>query len=58
MHEWFAHGREVYEDRQKKMLAVCEEMELPVPAAHYTFDERVQMWKEKYGTSDQVEITG
>jgi hypothetical protein len=40
------------------MLAVCEEMELPVPAAHYTFDERVQMWKEKYGSSDQVEITG
>lgn len=58
MHEWFAHGREVYEDRQKKMQAVCDDIGLPVPAVYYTFDERVTMWKEKYGIPDQVEVSG
>lgn len=48
MHEWFGHGREVYDDRAKHMKAVCAKMGLPVPAVEITFDERVALWKEKY----------
>lgn len=49
MHEWFAFGKETYEDRQKKMIKVCEDANLPVPAVHVTYQERVDMWKNKYG---------
>lgn len=48
MHEWFAHGREVYEDRREKMKLVCEAVELPMPSVQATFDERVDSWREKY----------
>lgn len=48
MHEWFAHGRALYEDRQQKMLEVCAHHKLAVPAVHLTFDERVQRWKDAY----------
>jgi hypothetical protein len=48
MHEWFAHGREVYELRAKQMREVCAKNSLPVPATHVTFDERVTHWLEKY----------
>jgi hypothetical protein len=48
MHEWFGHGKEVYEDKQRRMKLVCEDMELPVPAVHMTYDERVKKWIEKY----------
>jgi hypothetical protein len=48
MHEWFAHGKEIYDARRQKMLEVCDIVELPVPAVECTFDERVQLWKEKY----------
>lgn len=48
MHEWFAHGRKIYEARQAKMKLVCRDARLPVPAVDLTFDERVEQWKEKY----------
>jgi hypothetical protein len=48
MHEWFAHGKDVYEDRRTKMMAICEEMDLPMPSVQVTFEERVEAWKEKY----------
>jgi hypothetical protein len=48
MHEWFAHGKEVYEDRQEKMKLVCEHLSLAVPAVHISFEERVQRWKDTY----------
>lgn len=48
MHEWFAHGRDVYNDRRQKMMAVCERVDLPLPSVRATFDERVVAWKEKY----------
>lgn len=48
MHEWFAHGEEVYKDRQEKMLKVCAHQGLAVPAAYLTFEERVQRWKDAY----------
>jgi len=52
LHKWFAHGRKVYEDRRAKMQQVYEDLDLPIPAVHCSFDSRVQMWKDKYGTSD------
>lgn len=57
MHEWFAHGREVYNDRQEKMRKVCSDLDLPVPAVEYSFDSRVAHWKEKYGEFDGREET-
>jgi hypothetical protein len=48
MHEWFAHGREVYESRQKQMEQVCKRMSIVVPAVKTTFDERVEHWLSKY----------
>jgi len=48
MHEWFAHGRDVYTDRRNKMLRVCDALNLTVPAVNRTFDERVQHWHDTY----------
>jgi hypothetical protein len=48
MHEWFAHGREVYESRQLQMQRVCELVDLPVPAVNCSFDERAAHWHSKY----------
>nr|ULG00091.1 MAG: hypothetical protein 1 [Salisharnavirus sp.] len=45
MHEWFAHGREVYEKRRQQMETVCERARLPVPAVKISFDDRVDHWK-------------
>lgn len=51
MHEWFAHGRGVYEKRQQQMQEVCRQMKLPVPAVGVPFDERVNHWLCKYSSS-------
>jgi hypothetical protein len=51
MHEWFAHGRDVFEDRRQKMLKLCEQHELTLPSVQYTFDERVSHWICKYSSS-------
>jgi hypothetical protein len=48
MHEWFAHGREVYSKRQEQMRKVCAQVNLPVPAVEVSFDERVEKWLAKY----------
>jgi hypothetical protein len=48
LHEWFAHGREVYEDRRSKLQEVCRRNSLPVMALETDFDTRVLYWKEKY----------
>lgn len=48
MHEWFAHGRELYNVRAEQMREVCDLADLPVPAVHVTFDERVRNWQNKY----------
>lgn len=47
-HEWFAHGREVYDDRVGKMRLVCAQVKLPIPILEMTFDDRVEFWKDKY----------
>jgi hypothetical protein len=51
MHEWFAHGRDVFEDRRQKMLKLCEQHELTLSSVQYTFDERVSHWLCKYSSS-------
>lgn len=48
MHEWFAHGREVYEQRQTQMKRVCSKFNLLIPAVSATYDERVEHWLSKY----------
>lgn len=50
MHEWFAHGKEVYTMRQQQMRRVCERANLPVPAVNISFQERVDHWLEKYSS--------
>jgi hypothetical protein len=47
-HEWFAHERDTYEERMRQLREVAEKCELPVPALHYSFDERINVWREKY----------
>jgi hypothetical protein len=48
MHEWFAHGREVYDMRRAQMQEVCRQAKLIVPAVDITFDDRVEFWLSKY----------
>lgn len=48
MHEWFGHGREVYDDKRTRMEKVCKSLDLPIPAVDLTFDERVEGWLKKY----------
>jgi hypothetical protein len=48
MHEWFAHGREHYDMRATQMKEICRRADIPVPALHITYDERVTSWQQKY----------
>ena len=48
LHEWFAHGREVYEKRRSQLQGVCDECNLPVSALEISFDDRVSHWLSKY----------
>ena len=49
MHELFAHGREVYEIDQPKIIAACTKaLGVVPPAAAFTFSDRVDQWREKY----------
>nr|QUS52749.1 hypothetical protein 1 [Mute swan feces associated picorna-like virus 28] len=48
MHEWFAHGKEVYAIRAAQMTKVCAQSGLVIPAVNFTFDERVKLWLENY----------
>lgn len=49
LHEWFAHGREVYEHRRSQMREVCERTNLgSIEHLDKTFDDRVEAWLEKY----------
>ena len=49
MHEWFFHGREKFETRQKQMQEICKRHNFVIPSVCRTFDERVEFWKETYG---------
>jgi hypothetical protein len=53
LHEWFVHGKDVYELRLKQLKEVCAEVDLPVTRAFQPFEERVKAWHEKYGVQLQ-----
>jgi hypothetical protein len=49
MHELFAHGRQEYEHDQPLIKELCvRALDFVPPAVAFSFDERVEMWKEKY----------
>lgn len=48
MHEWFAHGRSVYNMRQSQMQKVCERAGLELNSVDMSFDERAAHWLENY----------
>lgn len=49
LHEWFAHGREVYELRRQQLHQICELSNLGrVEHLDKSFDDRVQAWISKY----------
>lgn len=49
MHELFAHGRQEYEHDQPLMKELCVRVfDTVLPSVNFSFDERVEMWKEKY----------
>jgi hypothetical protein len=48
--DWFAHGREVYEERRAQLRKVAEEHDLLVECQklRLSFDDQVTRWKERY----------
>jgi len=50
LHEWFGHGREVYELRRSQLKEVCSSSRanLPLSILDVDFDQRVEMWKKHY----------
>jgi hypothetical protein len=50
LHDWTYYGREVFEDRQAKLLAIPEKHGIShlCPALKIGYDERILKWKEKY----------
>lgn len=50
LHEWFGHGREVYELRRSQLKEVCSSSRanLPLSVLDIDFDKRVEMWKKHY----------
>jgi hypothetical protein len=48
MHEWFAHGKEVYELRLKQMEEVCRRVDLPAGDILLPYESRVEHWIQKY----------
>jgi len=51
MHEAFAFGRERYNWWQANLQEVCTRADILCPILDITFDERVEAWKDKYGSS-------
>nr|ULG00083.1 MAG: hypothetical protein [Salisharnavirus sp.] len=54
LHEWFAHGREVYELRRAQLHKIASVSGLSPPGLKLSFDDRVHHWKQKYN-SDETE---
>jgi hypothetical protein len=50
LHDWFYYGREVFEDRQKKLKEVAQKsgIEHLCPALNVSYDRRVAIWRYKY----------
>ncbi|APG76736.1 hypothetical protein 1 [Beihai picorna-like virus 9] len=50
LREWFYHGREVYELRRNQMKEIVERTGVYVRDLDKTFDDRIEDWKDKYGS--------
>jgi hypothetical protein len=50
LREWFAHGRDKYEQRRSEMHQVAKAADIAhgIPGLHLTYDDRLAAWKEKY----------
>lgn len=46
--EWFAHGRDVYEQRRAQMQTVATRAGMMCPETLIDYDTRLENWKEKY----------
>lgn len=47
MHEFFAHGRTIYEARRKELQHVAEDFSLTIPALELTFEEKLATFKSE-----------
>jgi hypothetical protein len=47
-HEFFAHGREIYDQRVSELRTIAGKHDLVIPALNKTFDERVAEWLDLY----------
>lgn len=56
LHEWFNHGREVFEMRREQLKQIAEEAKIPhlCRTLNDNFDSRVDNWKELYKNSEVV----
>jgi len=49
LHEWFAYGREHYEERRHQLIQSCTEVGLAdYSTLQVTFDDRVDLWLKAY----------
>ena len=50
LREWFAHGREVYEERREQMNEIAKRADIShgCTVIHESYDDRLQQWKLKY----------
>lgn len=55
LREWFAHGRDVYERRREQMQQIAELHELAhgCEGLHLTYNDRIQVFCEKYNISHE-----
>lgn len=50
LHDWFYYGRDVFEDRAKKLRSVAQKCNIEhlCPALEVSYDKRVNRWRHKY----------
>ena len=48
LREWFAHGRETYEQRREEMKQIASRHQLQCSETSISYDERLNRWKETY----------
>jgi hypothetical protein len=50
LHDWFYYGREVFESRRSSLRKIAEKCHIEhlCPQLDSGYDERVQVWKDKY----------
>jgi hypothetical protein len=49
LHEWFFHGKDIYEMRREQMKEIAHNTGCLCRTLNLTFEDRVEEWKNKYG---------